>query len=99
MYETDDFVPGQVATAIDFWKEEILPTCTTEQQSMYRGWLEGVSVHEFLNSEAAGNVQGHEFRGTDLTPVELPNHVSDEHHSFKNTTIADYTRTGALEPA
>lgn len=34
----------------------------------------------------------------DLTPVELPSHVSDDHHSFMNTTIAEYTRTGVVVP-
>lgn len=98
MWETDDFVPGQVATATDFWEDEILPTCATEQQSRLRGWLGGVSVHEFVNPKAEGTFQGHEFKGADLTPVELPNHVPEKYREFMHSTIADYTKTGVVVP-
>lgn len=98
MWETDDFVPGQVATATDFWEEAILPTCAAEQRGRLRGWLGGVSVHEFVNPKAEGTFQGHEFIGADLTPVELPNHVPEEYWEFMQSTIADYTRTGVVVP-
>ena len=97
MWDTEDFVPGRVATAVEFWESSILPTCTPEQQVMYLRWLvEGVSFHEFVNVEAEGVFQGQAYRGADLTPVELPNHVPPEFHSFMDETIDDYVRTGVV---
>ena len=99
MWNTEDFVQGRVATAVDFWESSILPTCTPEQQVMYRRWLvEGVSFHEFVNVEAEGVFHGQAYRGADLTPVELPNHVPPEFHSVMDETIDYYVRTGVVAP-
>ena len=64
---------------------------------MYRRWIaDGVSFHEFVDPQAEGIFQGHSFRGADLTPVELPNHVPEEFEDFIDHTIAEYARTGVV---
>lgn len=92
MWEAEDFLPGQVATVTKFWENEILPACPPEQVEMYCRWLEGGSVHEFVDEKEEGTFQGHAYRGIDLTPIELSNHVWAEHHNFVHTTIAGDTR-------
>lgn len=110
MWDVDDFVPGQVSQAAEFWEQEILAACprcmpdrTTaecpiEQQQRYLGWLAGVNVHEFVNENATGVFQGHPYKGKYLTPAELRNHVDAEHHPFVEETIAGYVRTGVVVP-
>ena len=97
MWDTEDFVPGRVATSVEFWWSSILPTCTPEQQVMYLRWLvEGVSFNESTNVEAEGVFQGQAYRGADLTPVELPNHVPPVFRSFMDETIDEFVRTGVV---
>ena len=98
LWQPDDFVPGHLSSKIPFWREEILRDRTPADSSTLLGWLQGVSVHDFIDESSRGVFQGHQFNGAEVSQIELPNHVPEEHNLWVDTEIAKLEQKGCIVP-
>lgn len=94
VWDLEGFVPGHLQSAIPFWKDVMLNEVSTEERETSLRWLPGYSVHEFVNVEAGGIFQGHQYRGAGLTPVELPSHVPAEFTEWVGSEVAKLEERG-----
>ena len=96
MWHPQDFVPGFLSSTVPFWRDELLKDYTPDRRSTLLGWLQGVSVHEFVDPTAHGVFQGHAYNGKDLTAVEIPNHVPTEFETWVDLEIDELVKQGSL---
>ena len=55
MWHPQDLVPGFLGSTVPFWRDELLKDYTPDRRStLILGWLQGVSVHEFIDPTAHG---------------------------------------------
>ena len=85
LWHEDDFVSGHVQTAIQYWKETILTA--HPQRDEFLGYIGGVRLSEFIDPMPAGIFEGSPFKGADVTPIELPNHVPASHDGWVNNEV------------
>ena len=81
----DDFVSVHVQTAIQYWKETILTA--HPQRDEFLGYIGGVRLSKFIDPMSAGIFEDSPFKGADVTPIELPNHVPASHDGWVNNEI------------
>ena len=81
LWQPDDFAPASLSRARPFWRSEILKESTVEEWDTIMGWLNGVSVHAFVDENASGSFQGREYTSAELTAAEFSNHVPVEHEA------------------
>jgi len=98
VWRPDDFVPGHLAYHVSFWEEEILSVCTPQERATFLRWLRGVDVREFIDPQTEGTFQGQAYRGSEMTAVELPNHVPEAFESFVDQQVEKYTQSGVVVP-
>lgn len=94
LWQETYFVPGSLGFAVPFWKNEILRDRPTVDGEILWGWLRGVSVHAFWNKNAQGALQGCEYKGASLPPVELPNQVKATHTEWVDSDISKVVDRG-----
>ena len=85
LWHEDDFVSGNVQTAIQYWKETILTA--HPQRDEFLGYIGGVRLSEFIDPMSSGIFEGSPFKGADVTPIELPNHVPASHDGWVNNEV------------
>ena len=69
---------------------------TAEERDIIMGWLNGVSVHEFVDENASGSFQGRDYTGAELTAVEFSNHVPVEHEAWVDSEIQKLMHKGSI---
>ena len=89
-----DYVPGRVQTQTRFWAEIILKDHPDKNRLL--GWTQGVRLHEFVDPEATGLFQGRRYRGSDLTPIELPNHIPQEFEDWASVELSQLEQKGCI---
>ena len=55
-----------------------------------------VRLHEFVDPEATGLCQGRRYRGSDLTPIELPNHIPQEFEDWASVELSQLEQKGCI---
>lgn len=96
LYRADDFVPGFLRSAIPFWRDVIIELCSKEKRDTLLGWIQGVSIHEFVDPQKTDIFQGKPYNGAELSAVELPNHVPVGHDTWVNQEIGKLVEKGCL---
>lgn len=66
----EDSVSGHLQSFPWFGEQGILATHADEERSKLLGWVQGVSVHEFIDVDATGVFRGRKYNGAEIT---LPN--------------------------
>ena len=94
LWHEDDFVSGHVQTAIQYWRETILTD--HPQRDEFLGYIGGVRLNEFIDPMSADIFEGSQFKGADVTPIELPNHVPTSHDGWVNNEIESLVQKGSL---
>ena len=69
---------------------------TVEEWDTIMGWLNGVSIHEFINENASGSFQGREYTGAELTAAEYSNHVPAEHEAWVDSEVQKLVYQGGI---
>ena len=57
------------------------------QRDGFLGYIGGVRLSEFIDLMSADIFEGSPFKGADVTPIELPNHVPASHDGWVNNEI------------
>ena len=94
LWHEDDFLSGHVQTAIKYWKETILTAHPHRDEIL--GYIGGERLSEFIDPVSAGIFEGSQFKGADVIPTELPNHVLTSHDGWVNTEIKSLVQKGSL---
>ena len=94
LWHEDDFASEHVQTGIQNWKETILTAHPQGDELL--DYIGGVHLSEFIDPVSAGIFEGSQFKGADVTPIELPNHVSTSHDERVNTEIETLVQKGSL---
>ena len=94
LWHEDDFVSGHVQTAIQYWKETILTA--HPQRDEFLGYIGGVRLSEFIDPMSASIFEGSPFKGADVRPIELPNHVPASHDGWVNNEIESLVQKDGL---
>ena len=85
-----DFVPGRIQIQTKIWAEIILKDHPDKNRLL--GWR----PHEFVDPEATGLFQGRRYRGSDLTPIELPNHIPQEFEDWATDKLSQLEEKGCI---
>ena len=85
LWHEDDLVSGHVQTAIQYWRETILTD--HRQRDEFLGYIGGVRLNKFIDPMSAGIFEGSQFKGADVTPIKLANHVPTSHDGWVNNEI------------
>ena len=88
--------PGIARLYQTLWQSKILKESTVEERDTITGWLNGVSVHEFIDENASGSFQGRDYTSAKLTAAELPNHVPVEHVAWVDSEIQKLVSQGSI---
>ena len=96
LWHGDDFVSWHVQTALQYWKENILTALPLRDE--FLGYIGGVRLGKFIDLVSEGTFEDSQFKGTDATPIELPNHVSTSHDGWVDTEIEPLVQKGSLAP-
>ncbi len=91
-----DFVPGHLSAAIEFWEHEILVDNAEEQTQTMLGWLRGVRVQEFIDPNAQGEFLGRPYSGKEITPAKFQNHVPTEFETWVDIELENLASKGCL---
>lgn len=91
-----DFVPGNLAACSEFWDTEILRNYTNEKRTRLLGWVCGVKLHEFIDTQARGEFLGVPYDGSHITEAEFDNHVPAEFEGWVDGEISKLAESGAI---
>ena len=53
-------------------------------------------MHAFVDPDVTGLFQGCRYRGSDLTPIELPNHIPQEFEDWASVEVSQLEQKGCI---
>ena len=94
LWDERDFVPGRIQTKHHFWENTILKDHPDKNRLL--NWIQGVRLEEFVDSSTSGLFHGNYYNGSELTSVELANHIPPQFEEWASEELLQLEQKGCI---